>query len=390
MKDFFSELKRRKVFRVAAVYLVAAWALIQVADVIFPRLDLPEWTVTLVIVLIGLGFPLALALSWAFDATPQGVRRTPGDDESAASQPKGWALWTGAAVAGAIVALGGWLWLGGRGPSAGGNAAIEPSIAVLPFRNMSSSQEDEYFSDGITEELTSALAKVPGLRVAARTSAFQFKGQEVDVRELASALNVATVLEGSVQRSGNRLRITAQLIDTETGYHLWTERYDRQAGDIFAIEDEISSAITEALRIALTPVEADAASRRITPSLAGHDLYLLGLYYWNRRQIAEAIDYFQQAIAEDPGYARATRGSPWHRCCSRSSLGPGPWRLCRRLDSRRSERSRSTARCRMRTWPSDGLPTGWTGMAPLPNASSARRSRSTRTARAHTIIIQAC
>jgi serine/threonine-protein kinase len=186
-----------------------------------------------------------------------------------------------------------------------------PSIAVLPLVNLSPDRENEYFSDGMTEELISALGKVEGLRVAARTSAFAFKGKETDVREIGAKLNVATVLEGSVRRSGRRLRVTAQLVSTKDGYHLWSEEYDRQLADVFAVQDELARAIVGALRVTLQPSSGGALVKRATGDLEAHDLYLQGRFHWNQRSyqsLSQAVQYFERAIGRDSTYAEALAG----------------------------------------------------------------------------------
>jgi TolB-like protein len=189
---------------------------------------------------------------------------------------------------------------------------LPPSIAVLPFANISADAENEYFCDGLAEELINALTKIESLRVVARTSAFSFKGKEADVREIGRKLNVDIVLEGSVRKAGNKLRITAQLVKVSDGYHLWSERYDREIEDIFAIQDDLSLAIVSALRVKLLKDEKTALLKRYKDNLQAYNLYLKGRYFWNKlpssEDLKKGIDYFQQAIEEDPNYALAYAG----------------------------------------------------------------------------------
>jgi adenylate cyclase len=310
-----AELKRRRVFRAAAVYGAAAFVVIQAADLIFPRLALPDWTITLVVVLALLGLVPALALAWAFDATADGVRRTePATHEELASilaQPRARRWPAGLAALAGIALLAGGAWLAvGRGEAA--RADVYDSIAVLPFANMSGDPENEYFGDGLAEELLNALAGIEGLKVAARTSAFAFKGTQTDVRTIGDTLRVATVLEGSVRRSADRIRITAQLIDARTGFHLWSETYDRPLADIFVVQDAIAAEIVNALAVRLTGgVRADQLYRGGTSDVDAYDLYLLGRQKWATRQIPllhEALAHFEQAIARDSSFALAWSG----------------------------------------------------------------------------------
>ena len=293
---FLSELKRRHVFRVAVVYAVVAWAVMQVADVVFPRLGLPDSTVTLVVVLAILGFPLTLVLAWAYDVTPEGVVRTDseppvGSTSAVVEPPKGAKQ---------------------SSPEArtrGERASIH-SIAVLPFVNMSADPENEYFSDGLSEELLNVLAQIPALRVVARTSSFAFKGKDVPIDEIATRLNATHVLEGSVRKAGQRVRITGQLIAAEEGYHLWSETYDRHLSDIFALQDEIARAIAAALRVRLGMDEPLTRARE-TSSTEAHTLYLKGRFFTHkgsREGLEKALGYHQQALEHDPEYALAYVG----------------------------------------------------------------------------------
>ena len=316
---FFAELKRRQVFKVAAVYGAVAFAVLQAADIAFPRIGLPDWTVTFVVALAAIGLPIAIVLAWALEMTREGVKKTDraktGELEAIVAQPPRSRWPAGILAAAAIVLLGVSVWWVFRDAAAAGGAVADSasarSIAVLPFVNMSGDPENEYFSDGLAEELINVLTEIEGLKVAARTSAFSFKGKNTDVREIGEALGVGNVLEGSVRKSGDRVRITAQLIQTNDGFHLWSEVYDRQLDDIFAIQEEIADAIASEMELALGSEGRRAVERRRTDDLAAYDLYLLGRHNWATRTdsgLVAARRYFERAIERDSTFARAWAG----------------------------------------------------------------------------------
>ncbi len=313
MGKFLQEVKRRNVFRVGLVYIFAAWLTIQVVDVMFPALNVPEWAISAVAVLLLIGFPFALIFAWAFEMTPEGIKREKDVDRSQSITPK-----TGKKLNSLImlvlVAAVGFLLVDKfvLQPGDPGQASetmpgeIRPSIAVLPFVNMSDDKANEYFSDGLAEELLNVLAKIPQLHVAGRTSSFQFKGTNEDLRLIGEKLNVANVLEGSVRQSGARLRITAQLIDTENGYHLWSNTYDREVTDIFAIQDEIAANVVDALRVTLLGEETTV--NHGTDNLEAYNLLLQASYFLDQstqERLEKAEEALQQAIALDPKYAQA-------------------------------------------------------------------------------------
>jgi adenylate cyclase len=281
---FVAELKQRKVIRFSLVYLVVGWVVIQAAATVFPPLNIPGWAVSLVIALVLLGFPLGLLLAWTFDITPAGVKR-------AGARPARPAA---------------------RAASAAGAVAEKPkSIAVLPFVNMSGDDENEYFSDGMTEEILNALVKMRGLQVASRTSSFAFKGKEIDVREVGDRLNAATVLEGSVRKSGTRIRITAQLIDVESGFHMWSETYDRELADVFAIQDEIARAIVDALKLQLAGDAETPLVTATTTEVDAYTKYLKGRFFFNKlgeMDLRRSLELYQAALEVDPKYAQAYAG----------------------------------------------------------------------------------
>ncbi len=297
--SLFSELKRRNVFKVGGAYLVVAWLVIQVADTVAPQLGLPEWAPRFITLLVLLGFPLALVLAWIFDITPEGIRAdaTPGTKQ---------VLAVGTVVAMAI--LGWYVPRLTRGPQV---AVDTRSIAVLPFVNMSGDPAQEYFSDGISEEILNVLARAPQLRVAARTSSFAFKGQNMEVPDIAKALQVGMILEGSVRQQGERVRITAQLVDAETGFHVWSETYDRDLKDIFAVQDEIAGAIGDELEIRVGGERASGSDGVVTVDPGAYDLYLHGLALWQARSeqgLLDAVEDFNRAIEIDPKFAKAYGG----------------------------------------------------------------------------------
>jgi len=313
--SLFSELKRRNVFRVALLYLVASWLIIQVADVGISLLGLPLWTGRLVFLLLAIGFPLVMVFSWAYEITPDGVRREKEVERDESITADTARKLNTAVIVLLLLSLGGMVadrlipedgatidTVAADAPEPVGPA--EQSIAVLPFVNMSADRENEYFSDGLSEELLNLLAKIPELQVAARTSAFSFKGADVSIPEIASKLNVAHVLEGSVRKSGDDIRITAQLIKASDGYHLWSETWDRKLTDVFAIQDEIAAAVVDVLKVTLL---GETPHSRVTDPRA-YELYLRAKTVDNartREAYEEGIRLLDEALAIDPEYAEA-------------------------------------------------------------------------------------
>jgi adenylate cyclase len=301
---WFAELRRRKVVRVAIVYLVIAWLLIQVADATFEPIGLPAWANLLVIVLAALGFPLACGLAWAFDVTPRGIERT---SEAEAPQRESAATPAGPALRAAP-------WLAPQPAVAAATSSpgqANPSVAILPFADMSAARDQEYFCDGIAEEIINALCCVRGLQVASRTSSFQFKGRSADVREIGRSLGVAAVLEGSVRRSAERARITAQLVSTDNGFHLWSESFDRKLEDVFATQSEIARNIVRALRSSLTKEEAALIERGGTRDPQAYEYYLRARQLHNEHSdttIRQAIELYRRAAQADPEFAKAHAG----------------------------------------------------------------------------------
>ncbi len=297
--NLWSELKRRRVMRVVAIYAVAGWIVIEVASTVLPNLNLPEWTARLITILIVLGFPITIIMAWVFDIGPGGVERTldvENFEQSAALAPLVESNVEAEVKPSAILPV---------------KTDNRRSIAVLPFVNMSGDPENEYFSDGISEEILNLLVKLPQLRVASRTSSFVFKGKEVSIPKAASELGVKTVLEGSVRRAGDQVRITAQLIDVATDSHLWSETYDREMKDVFAIQDDIARSIVGALEVKLTPKERRAMQYVATSDASAFDYYLRGRRYFysmTSRNFHHAVRMYEQAIEQDPNYALAYAG----------------------------------------------------------------------------------
>ncbi|PYJ99115.1 MAG: hypothetical protein DME68_04720 [Verrucomicrobia bacterium] len=276
-RKFLAELKRRRVYSVAITYAVVGWLLIQVVTQVFPPFEIPNWAERLVIVVIVLGFPIALVFAWVFDLTRHGLVRT--EDMSSAARVD-------------------------ISPPA--NATTEKSIAVLPFNDLSAAKDHAYFGEGIAEELLGALAKVDGLRVAARRSSFWFKDREAELGEIASKLNVGHVLEGSVRRDGNRVRITAELIDACDGFTIWSETYEREMHGIFALQDEITRSIVDTLKLKLA-ISPSAPPR----STDAYDDYLHGLFYSDKsteEALRRSLEFFERALKKDPQLSRAWTG----------------------------------------------------------------------------------
>ena len=309
MGDLFNELKRRNVVRVGIAYAVVGWLIIEVIDTIAPRLGMPDWVPTFFIVLVLVGLPIALFFSWAYELTPEGVKKTHEVDADASITPSTGRKLDRVIIVALVVALGYFVWerqsLVSEAESPQ-TASSEISIAVLPFVNMSSDPEQEFFSDGITEEILNALARVDGLRVTARTSAFAYKGQSPDLREVGRALGVANIVEGSVRKAGNRLRITAQLINTADGSHIWSEVYDRELTDVFAIQDEIAMSIAGALALSLGLREGQTLVADRTSNMAAYESYLQARRLILRRSpdsLTQAITLLRAVTESELDYA---------------------------------------------------------------------------------------
>ena len=325
-RNFFAELKRRNVMRLAGLYLVGAWLLVQVTGTVLPMFGAPDWLPRTIVILLAIGFVPALIFSWIFELTPQGLKR---DEHVAPEQsiaPQTARRMDRMIIVVLVLALGYFAFdkfvLTPRReaafaasfiPNETSPGAKRQSIAVLPFVNMSADKNDEYLSDGMTEELINALAKVPGLRVPGRTSSFAFKGRnDEDIfHEVGERLHVATVLEGSVRKAGEKLRVTAQLINVSDGYHLWSKDYDGDLKDILNFQSNVAEQVVQALQVKLGVEEKRALAKKATENPEAHRLYLLGRYEFTKYTQAgwnNAIRYYEQALRLDPGFALAYCG----------------------------------------------------------------------------------
>ncbi len=314
INNFFAELKRRNVYKVAVAYAVVGWLLVQVATQVFPFLEIPNWVVRLVIALVVIGFPIALVIAWAFELTPEGLKLTEDVDLAAAARQPRKHTWILVVIVGAAFSIG--LFFIGRytGRNNASEVRIElpaKSIAVLPFDNLSDDKANAYFAEGVQDEILTRLAKVADLKVISRTSTQRFKSAPSDLRDIAKQLGVMNILEGSVQKANDQVRVNVQLINAMTDAHLWAEIYDRKLTDIFATESDIAKTIAETLQAKLTGSEKTAIAKTPTVNPEAYELYLKGRFFWNKRTAADlrkAIDYFNQATSKDPGYALAYAG----------------------------------------------------------------------------------
>jgi len=302
MSGFFEELQRRKVYRVAAAYVIAAGFIIQIGSAVFPAWELPNWTLRLVVVLLLVGFPIALILAWAYDVTPQGIRATPG------GQRRRNVIML--IAIGVIISAGAGFFLLPRATA----YRVEKSIAVLPFQNLSDEKENAYFADGMQDDILTNLSKISDLKVISRTSVMSYRGDGTrNAREIGKALGVATLLEGSVRRSGNRVRVNVQLINAENDEHLWAEDYDRDLTDVFAIQTDLAQKITSALQAKLSPNEKERLDQRPTQNSDAYLLFMQAHDYANRPDhfrdtSLKAEELFEQAIKLDPKFAAAFAG----------------------------------------------------------------------------------
>ena len=310
-RNFFAELKRRNVYKVAVGYAVVGWLLIQVATQVFPFFEIPNWAVRLVVLLIVVGFPIALVIAWAFELTPGGIKRTEEADRVYPSRSRGRA-WIYVVISAGVLSAG--LFFLGRYTAPNENKIPNvpaKSIAVLPFENLSRDPDNAYFAEGIQDEILTRLARVADLKVISRTSTQHYKSSPNDLPQIAKQLGVANILEGSVQKSQDQVRVNVQLINAATDAHLWADSFDRKLIDIFAVESEIAAKVADTLQAKLTGAEQHAISMQPTQNTEAYQLYLKGRYFWNKRtgpDLQKAIDYFKQAIEKDPSYALAYVG----------------------------------------------------------------------------------
>ena len=303
-RNFFGELKRRNVYKVAIAYGVVAWLLMQVASQIFPFFEIPNWAVRLVVLLLVIGFPVALILAWAFELTPEGLKRTEVADELARKSEQNRAWIYVVIISGAVAAV---LFFFGRYTSSKQGAEMsEKSIAVLPFENRSEDKANAYFAEGVQDEILTRLSKIADLKVTSRTSTQHYKSVPENLPEIAKQLGVAHILEGSVQKSGDAVRVNVQLIKAANNSHVWAETFDRKLTDIFSVESDVAKAIADQLRAHISRQEEQVIAAKPTKNIEAYDAYLRGRYFWNKRTsdgIKHAIEHFQQSIERDPDFA---------------------------------------------------------------------------------------
>ena len=320
LSSFFAELKRRNVYKVAVAYAVVGWLLVQVATQVFPFFEIPNWAVRLIVLGIVIGFPIALVIAWAFELTPQGLKRAEDVDLAAQGSRKSHA-WIYVVIVGAAFSIG-LIFVGrytarntagaARTEAATGSSIPQKSIAVLPFENLSDDKGAAYFADGIQDEILTKLASIADLKVISRTSTAKYKSKPEDLKTVSQQLGVATVLEGSVQKAADKVRVNVQLIDARADSHLWAKSYDREMKDVFAVESEVAQEIADSLQAKLSPAEATTLATAPTKDTAAYDLFLKGEYeerLANSSLKAESFDqaaaWYQQAIARDPNFALA-------------------------------------------------------------------------------------
>jgi TolB-like protein len=323
MNNFFAELKRRNVYKVAVAYAVVGWLLVQVTTQVFPIFEIPNWALRLIVLAIIIGFPIALVMAWAFELTPEGIKRTE-DVDLAQMRTKAHA-WIYIVVVGAVVSIS--LFFIGRytvgskttprlSETAIGSAIPQKSIAVLPLLNESGDPRDEYFSDGLSEELIAALGQIRDLKVIGRSSSFRFKDRKEEPKTIGEKLGVSTLLEGTVRKQGDKVRIVAELINASDGTELWSRIFDRELKDIFAVQAEIAKAVAASLELTLLGIKDAVATNASTKSVEAHNAYLQGHFYFARRNVEDyrkAITFFDQATRLDPDYALAyaERSEAW-------------------------------------------------------------------------------
>jgi TolB-like protein/Flp pilus assembly protein TadD len=324
MSGFFEEVQRRKVYRVAAAYIIAAGFIIQIGSAVFPAWELPNWTFRLVVVLLLIGFPISLILAWAYDVTPEGIRATPTPSAPGAHRRRNVIMLVATGVV--ISAAAGFFLL----PRASARK-IDKSIAVLPFENLSDDKENAFFADGIQDDILTNLSKIGDLKVISRTSVMSYRGKTPNIREIAKALGVSNILEGSVRRSGNRVRVNVQLINADNDEHMWAEDYDRDLTDVFAIQTDLAQKITSALQAKLSPAEKARIDRRPTQNPDAYLLFMQAHDYANRPDLfrdtsLKAEQLFEKATKLDPDFAAAFAGLSMIESWMYHSFDPTPAR----------------------------------------------------------------
>ena len=305
LKTFLAELKRRNVYKVAIAYIVGGWALSQGLAQVLPVFDVPIWGIRFIVLLIIVGFPVALLVAWFFELTPEGLKRTEDVDPTKAHAVNG--PWIYVVVIGMAISIG-LFFLGRYSATARQNMAGRKSIAVLPLLNESGNPQDEYFSDGLSDELIAALGQIGGLKVIGRSSSFRFKDRKEEPKVIGEKLGVTTLLEGTIRKQGDRVRIVAALVNAADGVTLWTRTFDRELKDIFALQEEIARAVADSLKVTLLGAGATSVQAAASSSVEAHNAYLQAHYHLLQRNLEayrKAIGYFDEAIRLDPNYALA-------------------------------------------------------------------------------------
>jgi TolB-like protein/Flp pilus assembly protein TadD len=322
--NFFAEVKRRNVYKVAVAYAVVGWLIVQVASTVLPTFHSPEWVVQSLVVIVALGFPIALILAWAFEATPEGIKRTELADAMPVVTGHKKHAWIYIIVIGALLSIGlfflGRFSTGNKSTAASPNEVSLKSIAVLPFENLSSDKENAYFAEGIQDEILTRLAKIGALKVISRTSTSHYASSPQNLPEIARQLGVANILEGSVQRAANAVHVNVQLIKAATDDHLWAESYNRKLDDIFAVEGEVAEAIADQLKVALSGPEKQELNSKPTNNTEAYDAYLRGVVFESgledfRNSVLNSIKEFEEAVRLDPSFALA-----WAHLCRQQAL----------------------------------------------------------------------
>src|SRR3989440_4557663 len=320
MSNFFSELKRRNVYKVAVAYAVVGWLLVQVTTQVFPIFEIPNWASRLIVLAIIIGFPIALVIAWAFELTPQGLKRTEDVDLAAQGSGKSHA-WIYIVIVGAAFSIG-LIFIGrysaqsaaraARTEAATGSSIPQKSIAVLPFENLSDDKGAAYFADGIQDEILTKLASIADLKVISRTSTAKYKSKPEDLKTVSQQLGVATLLEGSVQKAADKVRVNVQLIDARADSHLWAKTYDRDLADVFAVESEVAQEIADSLQAKLSPAEVNTVASAPTKDTQAYDLFLKGEFEqrvavsnFRPESFDQAAVWYKEAIARDPTFAIA-------------------------------------------------------------------------------------
>jgi TolB-like protein/Tfp pilus assembly protein PilF len=308
-KNFFAELKRRNVYKVAIAYAIVAWLLLQAASILFPTFEAPPWTMKVFVAVIALGFPIALVLAWAFELTPEGIKRAEDVDLSKSLTRKTGRKLDFFIIAVLLLVIG--ILLFQRlhpNVSLAVSSSLEKSIAVLPFENLSRDPDNAYFAEGVQEEILTRLAKIADLKVISRTSTQRYQSKPGNLSEIAKQLGVANILEGNVQKAGDSVRVSVNLIQAASDSHLWADTYDRKLTDIFKVESDIAKTIADTLQVKLSGSEKTAIAKAPTANNDAYELYLKGRFFWNKRtavDLRKSIEYFNQAIEKDPKYSLA-------------------------------------------------------------------------------------